>query len=253
MLLESAPRDLVVRRWGAGPSVLLVHGAIAGAHASWAHLRPMVDGWSLVAPNRRGYHPRTPTESEDFERDAVDAASLLVDPMHVVGHSYGAIVALLTAGIRPEHVRSLTLLEPPPLSGTHQRPGVRRWLEQMGHLRASGPMDPVEFVAEFFRLVGGPSDAHHSDQLVEQIRLLRSSRPVWSAQPDFELARSHGIPTMVVSGAHSEVFEAAADDIATQLGARRERIVGAGHFVQKDPRFAEVLTKFLSESTVAIT
>ena len=88
---------LVVRRWGSGPEVVLVHGSVTGAHASWAELRRRVRGWTLVAPNRRGYHPRTPASREDFRADAADIVQLCRRPVHLVGHSYGAVVALLAA------------------------------------------------------------------------------------------------------------------------------------------------------------
>ncbi|MEX5305609.1 alpha/beta fold hydrolase [Kocuria sp. CPCC 205258] len=50
--------------------------------------------------DRRGYFPNPPAEVEDFEVDAGDVAELLTGPMHLVGHSYGAVVALLAAGQR---------------------------------------------------------------------------------------------------------------------------------------------------------
>jgi pimeloyl-ACP methyl ester carboxylesterase len=44
-----------------------------------------------------------------------DIAALLdgVGPAHMVGQSYGAVVVLLAAGLRPERVRSLVAIEPP--------------------------------------------------------------------------------------------------------------------------------------------
>lgn len=237
---------LVVRRWGYGPEVVLVHGAVTGAHASWADLRGKAPGWTLVAPNRRGYHPRTPASSEDFRADAADIARLCCRPVHLVGHSYGAVVALLAAAGTPGTVKSLTLIEPPPLSSVHGVREVRDWIRQMSALRTTGPAGPAKFFAAFMQLVGGPAEASgFSDQLSAQIELLRSSAPAWTADPPWHVFDSVHIPALVVSGGHSAVFEIAADDVAARLGGSRRVLAGAGHFVQRHPGFAEMLTGFL--------
>jgi len=50
----------------------------------------------------------------DYEVDARDVVDLLAAGAHLVGHSYGAVVAMLAAATRPDLVRSLALIEPPP-------------------------------------------------------------------------------------------------------------------------------------------
>ena len=204
---------LVVRRWGSGPEVVLVHGSVTGAHASWADLRRKAHGWTLVAPNRRGYHPRTPASREDIRTDAADIAELCGRPVHLVGHSYGAIVALLAAARAPGTIKSLTLIEPPPLPSVHGIREVRDWVRQMAALRTAGPLEPAEFLTAFMHLVGGPAEAaDFSDQLPVQVELLRSSVPAWTADPPWRLLSAGRIPALVVSGGHSAVFEAAADE-----------------------------------------
>ena len=237
---------LVVRRWGSGPEVVLVHGSVTGAHASWAELRRGAHGWTLVAPNRRGYHPRTPASREDFRADAADIAQLCRRPVHLVGHSYGAIVALLAAARTPGTIKSLTLIEPPPLPSVHGIREVRDWVDRMAALRTAGPLEPAAFLAAFMHLVGGPAEAaDYSDQLAAQVELLRSSVPAWTADPPWRLLSVGHIPALVVSGGHSVVFEAAADDIAERIAGVRRVITGAGHFVQRHSGFAGLLTGFL--------
>lgn len=53
------------------------------------------------------------------------------------------------------------------------------------------------------------------------------------------------IPALVVSGGRSGVFEAAADDVAERMAGVRRVVPGTGHFVQRHPRFADLLTGFL--------
>jgi biotin carboxyl carrier protein len=50
---------------------------------------------------------------------------------------------------------------------------------------------------------------------------------------------------VVVSGGPSAVFEAAADDVAESMAGARRVLAGAGHFVQRHPGFAAMLTGFL--------
>jgi len=50
----------------------------------------------------------------DYEVDARDVVDLLAAGAHLVGHSYGAVVAMLAAATRPDLARSLALIEPPP-------------------------------------------------------------------------------------------------------------------------------------------
>ena len=102
-----------VEHWGAGPPVLLVHGSVTGGAMTWDAQRPLAQLWHLFVVDRRGYFPNPPVEVEDFEVDAGDVAELLTEPMHLVGHSYGGVVALLAAAQRPGMVRSLTVNEPP--------------------------------------------------------------------------------------------------------------------------------------------
>src|ERR1700694_6224028 len=97
--------------WGSGPRVLLIHGAVTNGGAAWSKQKPLADRWQLVVVNRPGFVPNPPAMRCDFEADAEGIAELLDGPGHVVGHSYGGLIALLAASYRPDAVRSLTVIE----------------------------------------------------------------------------------------------------------------------------------------------
>src|SRR5688572_28007906 len=103
---------ILVDRFGTGPRVVLVHGAMTSGAATWKRQGPLGERWALVVPSRRGFVPNPPAEESDYDVDAQDVAGLLEDGAHLVGHSFGGLVALLAAALRPEAVRSLCLLEP---------------------------------------------------------------------------------------------------------------------------------------------
>src|SRR5947209_19182012 len=93
--------DLDVERLGSGPTVVLVHGSIVGAERSWAKQRVLSEEWTLCLPNRPGFGNSPELERGDFEQEAPLIAELLGDSSHLMGHSYGAVIALLAAALRP--------------------------------------------------------------------------------------------------------------------------------------------------------
>src|SRR6476661_7455254 len=103
---------LEVERFGSGPPVLFVHGSVVGPELTWQKQRELAERWSLILPSRPGFGESTRLERGDFEQEAPLFAELLGDGAHLVGHSYGAVIALLAAAERPEAVRSLTVSEP---------------------------------------------------------------------------------------------------------------------------------------------
>jgi pimeloyl-ACP methyl ester carboxylesterase len=100
---------------GRRPPVVLLHRG-AGTLRVWDSFVPAIGGGRrVVAYDRRGFgeSPRDAVfDRRLFHRDADDLAELLREldavPAHLVGHSDGATVALLTAALHPEMVQSAT-------------------------------------------------------------------------------------------------------------------------------------------------
>lgn len=104
--------DLYVEVWGDGTPVVLVHGSLATGADEWSAQRPLADeGFKLIVPDRRGYGRSPAADGEDFLVDAEDLADLMSTGAHLVGHSYGALSAMIAAARHPEATLSLTLLE----------------------------------------------------------------------------------------------------------------------------------------------
>ena len=79
---------------------------------TWRHQLALAEHWSLCLPDRPGFGASPPLDRGDFEAEAPLIAELLGDGAHLVGHSYGAVIALHAAALRPHAVRSLTVSEP---------------------------------------------------------------------------------------------------------------------------------------------
>lgn len=70
-------------------------------------------------------------------------------------------------------------------------------------------------------------------------------RPASEAAPALDAVAAAGVPSLVLSGDHDAASEAACDSVAERLGARRERLRGAGPAVQRAPEFNRLLERFL--------
>jgi pimeloyl-ACP methyl ester carboxylesterase len=96
-------------------TVLLLH---SGGFTSrqWRKLaEALAPTHRVVAPDLTGYgaRPRWPVGTPfHFQTDVELVAELATEPMHVVGHSYGGLIALQLALQHPDRVRSLSLYEP---------------------------------------------------------------------------------------------------------------------------------------------
>ena len=224
--------------WGAGPTVLLVHGAITNGPAAWSKQRPLAERWQMIVVNRPGFVPNQPEDRCDFESDAAGIAGLLDQPTHLVGHSYGGLIALLAASQRPGDVRSLTVIEPAVMSLLRGEPAVEEAIATHLTLVASHADDPEAFLAAFTASLGGDATTVPSplpDQLRQHVELLIHERYPWEAEIPAETLAAAPFPKLIVSGGHSPMQEALCDALAGRLGPSAERVVieGAGHIVQR--------------------
>ncbi len=137
-------------RLGEGPTIVFVHGSIVGAELTWRRQLLLAERWPLTIPNRPGFGASPALPRNDFEVEAGLFAELLGDGAHLVGHSYGAVIALLAAAERPEAVLSLTVSEPGALklAGTPEGRGDDRRRERLFAARDS--ISPADFL-RFFR------------------------------------------------------------------------------------------------------
>jgi pimeloyl-ACP methyl ester carboxylesterase len=113
---------------GQGPRLVLVHGSVGFGQEVWAPQRRLAERFTLVVATRSGYPPNPPLVRIDFEDQARELADLLEPGDHLVGHSYGGVVSLLAAGLSPELLRSLTVMEPPAFGVALDDPAVREFL-----------------------------------------------------------------------------------------------------------------------------
>jgi pimeloyl-ACP methyl ester carboxylesterase len=230
--------------------VVLIHGSGGNAETAWAAVRPLAERFTLVTPNRGGYPPNPPLARIDFEVQASELAPLLEDGAHLVGHSYGGVIALLIAARHPRQVRSLVVSEPPAFALARGNAAVDALVERLDEHFTRGPRDPRRFVEGFLGLVG--TRAQLPDPLppeVEQsIRATMAERMPWEAEIPLDELAASDFPKLVISGAHHPAFDAVCDVLEERLPARREVLPGAGHGIPRASGYFELLAAFLDDS-----
>ncbi len=105
---------------GRGEPVVFVHGSASDARTWHAQRDEFATRYRVVTYSRRYHWPNEPiTQGCDYsmaeQLDDLQALvrSLGLVPVHLVGHSYGAFLALLLAMRASGLVRTLVLAEPP--------------------------------------------------------------------------------------------------------------------------------------------
>jgi pimeloyl-ACP methyl ester carboxylesterase len=221
---------------------------VTGARLTWREQLPLADRWTLLLADRPGFGESPQLARCDFEAEAPLLADLLEDPMHVVAHSYGGVISLLAAALRPEAVRSLTVVEPPAFGVARGQPAVEAFVSRGTELWTDGPDDPAAFLERFFGLVGSrPIPGRLKPELERGARLLMRERYPWEAEIPFDELAAAPFPKLAVSGAHDDAFEAVCDVLAERIGAERAVLTGQGHGVQRTGApFNERLERFLT-------
>lgn len=179
--VSTGAADLATKEQGAGVPVLVIGAALTVDELSpVSRLLAEGGGLRLIDYHRRGYAGSAPLLApRSVDDEAADAAALIAaldaGPVHVVGASYAAAIALALAASSPELVRRVAVLEPPPygtpgtaamrrssraMLTTYEQEGTTAALEQMMTLLV-GPgwreADPAELgatVAEIERDAG---------------------------------------------------------------------------------------------------
>lgn len=251
-------------RFGQGlRAALMIHCSLASSRA-WGPLSGVIGGaLDMVAYDLPG-HGRSAAwdaETRDFQDVSVAIGQELMPegPVDLIGHSFGATVALRLARAQPARVRSLTLIEPvffaaafaddPQVQSGYEQlsaPFVAAW--QSGDRRAA---------AETFLKVWGDGAAW--DDLDESRRQIFADRiHIIIAEETSIHTDPHGLlqegalsdircPTLLIEGGESPaVIGSIHEALARRLpDARRVVIAGAGHMVpitHADQVGAEILS-----------
>ena len=241
--------------FGSGPPLVLVHGVFTNRVSNWITVRDALGArFTVHAVDRRG-RGETSSSPANSTRDEFDDVAAVVrsvgESVFMIGHSYGAHVALGAASLVPERVRKLILYEPPAAESLSDE----TQLALEGDARRA---DWDSVVSRFFRDVALlPS---------EELETIRNS-PVWGmlvdgAKPtmsdlqafrryDFDAREfsSLSIPVTFLCGSESPPIQFVTTEalMKTLPDARRLELAGQGHDgMYGDPQqFVDEVTRLL--------
>ena len=189
------------------PTVVFLHGLVVDNSSSWYYTvaNPVAQHAEVVIYDLRGHglseRPPTGYKVEEQVEDLfgiLDALGI-TRPVHLVGNSFGGVLAVAAAVHHPERVAGLTLIE--------AHIAVKGWHEQMvGTLEFAGLFLNQEEVHNWLDTSGGRKGkrlARNSDILLHQTSLVEDL----AESPAFTQDDLNGItcPVLIICGEHSDV------------------------------------------------
>jgi pimeloyl-ACP methyl ester carboxylesterase len=254
---------------GNGPPVVLVHGAL-GDYRTWnGEIDDFAAKYHVIAYSLRYHYPNQWTDGQSYSTQVhfADLVALLqtlnLGPVHLIGHSYGGVLAALVAKDHPELVRSLVLAEASLNGLIAGNEEAKPQLAQVGAtMKAAQGLvqngQSEQAVATFLDFVNEPGGGFKGlpefyqtgmRQNASTIKPLLASPP----PPSFtcEDAKAIALPTLLVQGELTHKFRKMVNAELRRClpNATVATVSGAAHPLEMvNPKgFNEVVLQFLAE------
>lgn len=254
-----------LRRWGAPDQPLLVlgHGLLDASATFQDLVQPLLAHCQVLMPDWRGLgYSQWPQDGYWFPDYIADLAAILDHvapqaPVWLAGHSMGAQIASLYAGLKPERVSKLILLDGlflPDMPAELAPKRLRRWLGQLGGPEGPKTYGSFEVLAErvrrrhpqlsperalFVARGWGAEDGHGRVRLLADPKHTLSGPGLYRAAESMAVWREVTAPTLFLDGADSPFLHAIPGEEIAQRRAcfrdhREQQVAGAGHMLHFD-------------------
>ena len=140
-------RAIDVLDCGAGRATVLLHSSASGARQWQALTAALKEGRRVIAPNLMGYGETSPWQAPPAQTIRDQAAMVLgvlediEGPVDLIGHSFGALIALEAATMLGRQAGRLVMHEPNPFALLNRPGHEAAWLEVQSlhqHVKAYG-------------------------------------------------------------------------------------------------------------------
>jgi len=237
-----AGHDIWVETRGIGPPAVMIH-CLLGQHAAMVPLAQQL-GHSTTLFDMPGHGRSKDWDgTTDYQTVCTAIVAALCDgPTHLIGHSFGATVALRLAVEQPDLVNRLTLIEPVYFAAAKGTPAHAAHAKIFRPFIAAMLAGDELRAAQIFNMLWGDRpwgdmSARRQAYLTERIRLVVATGAEVEADPSgitsaTRLAGLH-IPVTLIRGAGSpDIIGAVHDVLTSRIAGATDRVVpDAGHMV----------------------
>lgn len=246
---------------GSGPTVVALHGGLLSGRLTFGPvLADWVERLRLLVPDRRGYE-RTPgvaagTMAEQA-RDLLAFVERHADGRaHVVGTSYGGMVALTALQLDRGAFASLTVVEAPAVTlcgRDRDALELRAWLTRLYETSTGG--DPRGAGRDFFAVMD-PRALGRIEALLatdDRIHVALDELLVWRTPLSPVGLAGNTVPVAVVTGGRSVPgMHAIGQHVATATGGEHHVVAAAGHAAHLIGRpFRDLLCAHVADAEAA--
>lgn len=244
---------------GEGPTLVAVHGGLLGGRLTFG---PVLADWAqhfrVLVPDRRGFE-HSPGPGGTIAEQARDLEAFIDTSAggraHVLGFSFGGVVALTALQLERRLFESLTVVEAPAVTlceRDREALELRVWLGQLYDAAVDG--DAV--LRDFFEVMD-PRALGRIDALAAAddpgLHVALDELRVWRT-PLSPVGLAGGrVPTLVVTGERSpSSMRAVGRRIAQATGGRHHVLASAGHAAHlAGPPFRELLAAHIAAADSA--
>ena len=252
---------------GEGTPIVMLNGGTADMTVFALHSKELSHNFKVIRMEQfnveyatenlmlpRNYSVRMETEAIRFTLDSLH----IKEPIILVGHSYGGLIALDFAVNHPNYIRSLVLIEPPVFgiadSKKESPEGMKKMKELLKQLtpQANITEDMVkQFRCELMNCDSFDIHQHPSWKTwISQKNRLRGLNAVSNYKFELKMVHQFRKPVLIVTGAQTVPFHKRIDELlTTEFPLARAATIQGGHAAinTNSKEFIDCLLRFVKE------
>lgn len=216
---------------------LAVHCTM-GRGRAWAGVAAVLGpSFSVTAPDLPGHGSAGPWSGvSNYTADCLRTLDAVwTDETYLVGHSFGAVLALHMAARAPDRVAGLALIEPVLFQAARGKPGYADHAVFFDRILVSLAAGDRASAAQAFHGLWGigtwddmPKRAQ--DSMARAMHIIAAQDETLNTPEALSILTQVQAPVLLIEGVESPpVIAEISETLSAQLGARRVRISGTGH------------------------
>jgi len=264
------PLNLHTKQFGAGPSLVILHG-LFGSWENWrSHAQQLANHFRVTLMDLRNHGQSGHRDRMNYPAMAADVAftcsQLGIEHAHVLGHSMGGKTAMQLALDYPQLVGRLIIVD----IGPGQYPAHHQKILQGMSVLAQQPLDSRkiadeilrEFVADqgirsfLLKNLERNADGQYQlrinlDAIIKQYDSIAAAITVESDSPDEKINQGSTRPVLFIKGGNSDYLQEKDRELILSLfpSAQLKVVTGTGHWLhsEKPELVQNIIADFLSD------